>query len=128
MSVIAEFRSFAMRGNVMDLAIGVVIGAAFNSIINSLVGDVIMPIFSIVTGNITFTELALEIAGQKIMYGKFLQASFSFLIIAFSLFLVIKVINSIHKKEQEKPAEEKAQSDEVKVLNEIRDILKDKPA
>ena len=126
MSVIQEFRSFAMRGNVMDLAIGVVIGAAFNSIINSLVVDVIMPVFNILTGNIKFTDLALEISGQKIMYGKFLQASFSFFIIALSLFLIIKVINSIHKKEQSKPPEEKAASDEVKVLSEIRDILKDK--
>ena len=124
----AEFRSFAMRGNVMDLAIGVVIGAAFNSIINSLVVDVIMPTFSILTGNIKFTDLALELSGQKIMYGKFLQASFSFLIIALSLFLIIKVINSIHKKEQTKPPEEKSASDEVKVLSEIRDILKDKSA
>ncbi len=128
MSVIQEFRSFAMRGNVMDLAIGVVIGAAFNSIINSLVVDIIMPVFNILTGNIKFTDLALEISGQKIMYGKFLQASFSFFIIALSLFLIIKVINSIHKKEQSKPPEEKAASDEVKVLSEIRDILKDKSA
>ncbi len=116
-----------MRGNVMDLAIGVVIGAAFNSIINSLVGDVIMPTLSILSGNIKFTDLVLEISGQKIMYGKFLQASFGFLVIAFSLFVVIKVMNAIHKKEQSEPPLEKVESDEVKVLNEIRDILKDKP-
>lgn len=128
MSVFAEFKSFAMRGNVIDLAVGVVIGAAFNSIINSLVADIVMPIFSIVTGNIKFTDLALTVGGQQLMYGKFLQASLSFIIIAFSLFLVIKLMNAIHKKEENKAPEVKAESDEVKVLNEIRDILKDKPA
>ena len=126
MSVIEEFKSFALRGSVVDLAIGVVIGAAFNGIVNSLVADVFMPAFGVVTGNINFSELVLQIDDSKIAYGKFIQAIFSFVIIAFSLFLFIKFMNSLRKKEEEKPKEEKTQAEDVKLLTEIRDLLAQK--
>lgn len=124
MSIIQEFKAFAMRGSVVDLAVGVIIGSAFGAIVNSLVGDVIMPTFGVVTGNVNFSDLVLTVGTSKIAYGKFLQATFSFLIVAFSLFAVIKLMNTLRKKEEQKPAEEKTVSDEVKLLTEIRDALR----
>jgi len=123
MSVIQEFKSFAMRGNVIDLAIGVIIGGAFGTIVNSLVGDIIMPVFGAITGEINLARLSLELYGVEIAYGKFLQAIVSFLIVAWSLFVVVKAINKFKKKEETKPQQEKIQSDEVKLLTEIRDLL-----
>ena len=126
MSVIKEFKSFAMKGNVVDLAVGVVIGGAFGAIVTSLVGDVVMPIIGVLTGGIDFSGLALDIGKAHIAYGKFTQATFVFLIVALALFLVVKAINAMKQKEESKPEEEKIQSDEIKVLNEIRDLLKNK--
>ena len=98
-----EFKEFAMKGNVMDLAVGVVIGAAFGAIVNSLVGDIIMPLIGVLTGGINFSGLAIKVGEANVAYGKFIQAIFSFLIIAFTLFLVIKGMNTMKKEEATAP-------------------------
>ena len=124
MSMMQEFKAFAMKGNVVDLAIGVVIGGAFGAIVTSLVGDVIMPIIGAATGGVDFSGLTATFGNAHVAYGKFIQATFVFIIVALTLFLVVKSMNSMKKKEDEKPAEEKVASDEVKLLSEIRDLLK----
>lgn len=93
-----EFKAFATRGNIMDLAVGVVIGGAFQAIVNSLVKDIIMPAISIVTGNVDFSNMAFTVKGVSITYGNFITAIVNFLIIAFSIFLAIKYINAVNKK------------------------------
>ena len=93
-----EFKEFAMRGNIMDLAIGVIIGGAFQKIVTSLVNDIIMPCISIFTGKIDYTNLFITVGDSKIAYGSFLTAVVDFLVVAFSLFLIIKYINRINKK------------------------------
>lgn len=122
--MIQEFKSFAMKGNVVDLAIGVVIGSAFGAIVTSLVGDVVMPVIGAVTGGVDFSGLAFDIGKAHVAYGKFIQALFVFGIVAFVLFLVVKAMNTMKKQEDAKPVEEKVVSDEVKLLGEIRDLLK----
>lgn len=116
-----EFKAFAMRGNVVDLAIGVVIGGAFGTIVTSLVGDIIMPIFGIVTGGIDFSDMAYTVGGSTIAYGKFIQAAFVFAIVAFALFLVVKVMSKLKKAEEAKPT---ATPEDTVLLREIRDSLK----
>lgn len=124
-----EFRDFAMKGNVIDLAIGVVIGTAFNGIVKSLVDNIIMPLLSIVIGRIDISSLAVVInpgiTGMSkitLPYGTFLQALLNFLAISFSIFLVIKVLDKLHIKETKKAPPEPSNSE--KLLAEIRDILK----
>lgn len=120
-----EFKLFAMKGNVVDLAVGVVIGTAFGAIVNSLVGDVIMPIVGAFTGNIDFTGLHFKIGDVSIAYGKFMQAIFSFMIIAWALFFVVKAVIVLRKKEQAvQPVIPEEPSAEVKLLTEIRDLMK----
>ena len=120
-----EFKLFAMKGNVVDLAVGVVIGTAFGAIVNSLVGDVIMPIVGAFTGNIDFTGLQFKIGDVVVAYGKFLQTIFSFLIIAWALFFVVKGVIVLRKKEQATPpVVPEEPTPEVKLLTEIRDLLK----
>ena len=126
MGLISEFKTFAMRGNVIDLAVGVVIGGAFGGIVNSFVGDVIMPIIGILTGGVDFTGLSYTVGDAAIAYGKFIQAIFSFTIIAFVLFLVIKGLNATKKKPEEAPAAPAAPSSEEILLAEIRDLLKNR--
>lgn len=121
---LAEFRSFAMKGNVVDLAVGVIIGGAFGTIVNSLVADIMMPVFGIVTGGVDFSGLAFTLGEAKIAYGKFIQATISFTIVALALFSLVKAMNRLKKKEEAKPAAEKEVSEEVKLLSEIRDVLK----
>ncbi len=124
MKYIDEFKSFALKGNVVDLAVGIIIGGAFGTIVTSLVNDVITPIIGMLTGGLDFSGLSINLGGEaNIMYGKFLQATFSFFIVAWALFFLVKVVNTLKKKEAEKPAAEKIVSDEVKVLTEIRDLL-----
>jgi large conductance mechanosensitive channel len=130
MSVINEFKKFAMRGNVVDLAVGIIIGGAFGKIVSSVVADVIMPPIGLLVGGVNFTSLAItlkEAAGKApavtLNYGNFLQAVFDFLIVAFSVFLLVKAINALQKKEEEAPAVPPKQ--EV-LLEEIRDILRQK--
>jgi large conductance mechanosensitive channel len=124
MSMIQEFKAFAMKGNVLDLAIGVIIGGAFGTIVNSLVGDIFMPVIGILTGGINFSGLSLNVGDAAIAYGKFLQAVFVFLITAWALFMVVKAANAMKKQEETKPAEPPAPSQEVVLLKEIRDALK----
>ena len=131
MGMMKEFKEFAVRGNVMDMAIGIIIGAAFGKIVSSFVADVIMPPIGVLIGGIDFTNLAFtikEAAGQApavvIGYGKFIQTIIDFIIIAFSIFIVIKGINSLKRKEEETPEAPPAPPVQEVLLAEIRDLLK----
>ena len=129
MSFVKEFKEFAVKGNVMDMAVGVIIGGAFGKIVTSLVSDILMPIIGIFTGGIDFSSLAITIGSAEIKYGMFIQNIFDFLIIALCIFVMIKGINSLKKKEKEVPAEDPAPaepSNEEKLLTEIRDLLQQK--
>ena len=125
MGIANEFVAFVKRGNVIDLAVGVIIGAAFGKIVSSLVADVIMPPVGYLVGGVNFTDLSAMIGGGDkpvtINYGNFVQTVFDFLIIAFCVFLMVKAVNALHRKEVAKPAEPPAQE---KLLTEIRDLLK----
>lgn len=124
MGMLKEFKEFAMKGNVVDLAVGVVIGGAFGAIVSSLVGDIIMPIIGVLTGGVDFSGLSIKVGEAAIAYGKFIQATFTFIIIAFALFLVIKAMNSMKKEEAAAPAPPPGPTNEEKLLSEIRDLLK----
>lgn len=126
MKLIKEFKDFAMKGNVLDLAVAVVLGGAFGKIVSSLVDDVIMPIVGILIGGVDFTSLSLTVGEASIMYGNFIQQIINFLIIAFSIFMVVKAINSLKKKPEPAPAAPPAPSKEELLLTEIRDLLKNK--
>lgn len=122
-----EFKTFIMRGNVMDLAVGVIVGAAFSKIVTSLVNDILMPLLGIVLGKINFTDLTIKIGSSTVKYGIFIQNIVDFLIVAFCIFLMVKLINKIMKKQDDDKKEEKpVKSDELKTLEEIRDLLKKK--
>lgn len=122
-----EFKKFISRGNVFDLAVGVVVGNAFSKIVTSLVDNIIMPIVGIIIGGIDFTKLSLTIFDVKIEFGIFIQNIVDFLIIAFCIFMAIKLINKLTKKEEPKEeVKEPVKSDEVKLLEEIRDLMKKK--
>ncbi|MDD5624020.1 MAG: large-conductance mechanosensitive channel protein MscL [Candidatus Peribacteraceae bacterium] len=123
MSILKEFRDFAVKGNALDLAIGVIIGAAFGKIVSSLVNDVLMPLIGLLIGNIDFSTLAIGIGSAQVKYGLFLQSVVDFLIVAFMIFLVVKQMNRFNKKAPPAPAEPPA---DVKLLTEIRDIMKAK--
>lgn len=137
MGMLKEFKEFAMRGNVIDLAVGVVIGGAFGKIVTSLVNDVIMPPIGVLTGGVDFSELkvvlkpadnsnpAHKIAEVAINYGTFINTLIQFIIIAFAIFMVVKAINRLSRKEQE--AAPAAPPADVVLLTEIRDLLKDRP-
>ena len=123
--MLKEFKKFISRGNVVDLAVGVVVGGAFSKIVSSLVDNIIMPIVGIIIGGIDFTNLSLTIFGVQIQFGLFLQNVVDFLIIAFCIFMVIKLINKFTKKEEKKEEDKTPKkSDEVILLEEIRDLLK----
>jgi large conductance mechanosensitive channel len=131
MSLAKEFKEFAMKGNVVDLAVGVIIGAAFGKIVSSLVGDVIMPPLGLLIGGIDFSNLAVALkqgatpeASVLLRYGKFIQSVVDFLIVAFVIFLVIKGMNSMKRKKEEAPAAPAAPPADVVLLTEIRDLLK----
>lgn len=124
-NVIKEFKAFIERGSVIDLAVGVVIGGAFSSIVTSLVNDIIMPLIGIIIGGIDFTGLSFKVGSAYVKYGNFIQNIINFLIIAFALFLLVKCINKLSHKEEPKKEESK-KSDEVILLEEIRDVLKKK--
>lgn len=136
MGMVSEFKEFAMRGNVVDLAVGVVIGAAFGKIVASLVNDIIMPAVGYVVGGVDFSELAIvlkeasvdaagaEIPAVLVKYGAFIQTVVDFLIIAFAIFVAVKVINTLKRKQEAAPAAPAEPSEEVKLLTEIRDSLK----
>jgi large conductance mechanosensitive channel len=124
---VSEFKEFIMRGDVVDLAVGVIVGGAFSKIVTSLVNDILMPIIGILIGGIDFSNLSLEFADAKIMYGSFIQQIIDFLIISLCIFAFIKIIGKFTKKKgNEEVAEEVKKSDEVIILEEIRDLLKEK--
>src|SRR5689334_3607523 len=127
MGMMREFKEFAIKGNVVDLAVGIVIGAAFSAIVNSFVADIIMPVVGVFLSGIDFKGLLFSVGEAKVTYGNFIQAVVNFVIIAFSLFLVIKGVNSLRKKEAAEPVAPPAPSNEEKLLMEIRDLLKSNP-
>ncbi len=136
-SFLTKFKDFAMRGNVVDLAVGIIIGGAFGKIVSSLVADIIMPPIGLLIGEVKFTDLKFTIkhhgvddAGKAIdeitiNYGNFIQNTVDFIIVAFAIFLLIQLMTKLQKKEEEKPAAP-AVSNEEKLLEEIRDLLKNK--
>jgi large conductance mechanosensitive channel len=123
MSLLREFRDFAIKGNVVDLAVGVIIGAAFGKIVSSLVEDIVMPGIGALIGGFDFKALAVQIGSAKVTYGKFLQTCVDFLIIAASIFVAVKVIHHFRRKAEEQPAASPPPRQE-KLLEEIRDLLK----
>ncbi|CCE08873.1 mechanosensitive channel [Bradyrhizobium sp. STM 3843] len=136
--MLKEFREFAMKGNVVDLAVGVIIGAAFGAIVNSLVGDVIMPLIGAATGGLDFSNYFIPLSakvtatnladakkqGAVLAYGQFLTLTLNFLIIAFVLFIVIRIMNQLKRLQETEPAAAPKPSREVELLTEIRDLLK----
>jgi len=137
-TMLQEFKKFAMRGNVVDMAVGIIIGAAFGKIVSSLVSDIIMPPIGMIMGNVDFSQLFINISGGEyatlaaaqeagaatINYGMFINTVLDFVIVAFAIFMVIRGMNNMKKKEEEKPAEPAKPSEEVILLQEIRDALK----
>ena len=121
-----EFKEFISRGNVIDLAVGVVIGGAFGSIVTSLVNDIIMPLVGLILGGIDFSGLTINVKDATISYGLFIQQVVNFLIVAFCIFMLIKFINKLNRKKNKEEAKEEApkKSDEVLLLEQIRDELK----
>ena len=123
----AEFKTFIARGNVMDMAVGVIIGGAFSNITNSLINDIVMPVLGIFTSSVSFADLQMSIGPAVITYGNFIQAVLNFLIMAFVVFCLAKTMNSFHKKkEAAPPPPPPGPSAEEKLLTEIRDLLKEK--
>jgi len=123
-SFLQEFKAFAMRGNVIDLAVAVVIGGAFGKIVSSLVDTVITPFIGLILGGINFSSLAFTVGKSSIQYGAFLQSVFDFIIIAFVIFIAIRAINTLKKNEEAAPATPPAPTKEEQLLTEIRDLLK----
>ncbi len=140
-----EFKAFISKGNVLDMAVGLIIGSAFTAIVNSLVGDLLMPVLGLITGKVDFSELKLVIqpaveevlneAGEivtpgvaeiSINYGAFIQSIISFLLIALSVFALLKVISKLHRKKKEEPKPEPKPDPQIVLLTEIRDLLKEK--
>ena len=124
-----EFKAFISKGDVMSMAVGIIIGGAFTAIVNSLVNDVITPLLGIIIGGIDFTGIVIKFGEAQILVGNFIQAIITFLLTAFALFLILKAFNSFKKKEEEKPAaptEPPAPPADVQLLTEIRDLLKNK--
>ena len=127
---LGEFRKFIARGNVMDMAVGVIIGAAFKSIVDSLVNDILMPFVGIFIGQDTFASLVFNVGGAQIAFGNFIQAIVNFLIMAFAVFCLMKAINRLYRKKEEAasapPPAPPEPSNEEKLLTEIRDLLKER--
>lgn len=131
MGVISEFKAFAVKGNVVDMAVGIIIGAAFGKIVSSFVGDVIMPPLGLLIGGVDFSDLAITLKAAEgdlpavmLSYGKFIQTVLDFLIVAFAIFMGVKAINHLKRKEAEAPSAPPVPSAEETLLTEIRDLLK----
>ena len=131
MSIVKEFREFAVKGNVVDMAVGIIIGAAFGKIVSSFVGDVITPPLGYLIGGVDFTKLAIVLPALQegkeavtVRYGAFLQTVFDFVIVAFAIFLAVKAINRLKRKEEVAPSAPPPPSKEELLLTEIRDLLK----
>lgn len=120
--MLQEFKKFAMRGNVLDMAVGIIIGAAFGKIVSSFVADIIMPPIGVLTGGVDFSQLAITLKpGVAINYGAFINTIIDFVIISFAIFIMVKQVNKLKKKEEEVPA---APAEDTVLLREIRDLLK----
>ena len=126
MGFFKEFKEFAMKGNVMDMAVGVIIGGAFGKIVSSLVDDVLMPLIGVCTGGIDFTNLIAKVGDAELKYGVFIQNIIDFLIIALCIFFMIKAMNKLTRKKEPEPEAAPEPSAEEKLLTEIRDVLKNK--
>ena len=138
MGLIKEFKEFAMRGNVLDMAVGIVIGGAFGKIVSSFVEDILMPPIGVLMGGVNFSDLKVVFKqavmdGENVVtpevalrYGNFIQVIFDFLIIAFAIFMLLKAVNKFHKKKEEAPAAPEAPPADVQLLTEIRDLLQKK--
>ncbi|SFP63871.1 large conductance mechanosensitive channel [Geopseudomonas sagittaria] len=131
MSLLQEFKTFAVKGNMIDMAVGIIIGAAFGKIVSSLVGDVIMPPLGIIIGGVDFSDLAVTLKAAEgdapavlLAYGKFIQTIIDFVIIAFAIFMGIKVINRLKREEEAAPAAPPAPTKDQELLGEIRDLLR----
>jgi len=122
--MLKEFRDFINRGNVIDLAVAVIIGGAFGAIVTSLVNDIIMPLVGVIMGGINFTGLAITVKDAQVLYGNFIQAIVNFLIIAFVVFLIVRQINKLKKPTP--PPEPAAPPEDITLLREIRDLLKNR--
>jgi large conductance mechanosensitive channel len=135
MSITKEFKEFAMKGNVVDMAVGIIIGAAFGKIVASFVANVVMPPLGLLIGGVDFTELKYilkpangDVAAVAIEYGIFIQTVFDFAIVAFAIFMAIKAMNSLKQKEEAKPTQAAKIPEDIKLLREIRDSLQNSPA
>ncbi len=131
MSILSEFKAFAVKGNVVDMAVGIIIGAAFGKIVSSFVGDVVMPPIGLLIGGVDFSDLAItlkaaegDIPAVVLSYGKFIQTVLDFVIVAFAIFMGVKVINRLKREEAAAPAEPPAPTKDQELLTEIRDLLK----
>lgn len=122
--MLKEFKKFIARGNVLDLAVGVIVGGAFSSIITSLVENIFTPIIGLILGGVNFSNLAITFKDTKIMYGAFIQSILDFLIVAFCLFLVVKFVNKLTHRKKEEEVKKPPKSAELQTLEEIRDLLK----
>ena len=123
---ISEFKTFIARGNVLDMAVGVIIGGAFKAIADSLTNDILMPLLGILVGRVSFSDLTLTLGEARIAYGNFIEAVLNFLIMAFAVFCIVKAVNRFHRKKEEAPKAPPAPSNEEKLLMEIRDLLKER--
>lgn len=121
-----EFREFISKGNVMTMAVGIIIGSTFTAIITSLVNDIITPLIGVIIGGINFSGISVVVGSASIMLGTFIQAVVNFLLTAFILFLIVKAFNRFQRKKEEAPAKASEPSAEEKLLTEIRDLLKDR--
>ncbi|MDF3193878.1 large-conductance mechanosensitive channel protein MscL [Pseudomonas sp. 1928-m] len=131
MSILSEFKAFAVKGNVVDMAVGIIIGAAFGKIVSSFVGDVVMPPLGVLIGGVDFSDLAIvlkaaegDAAAVTLAYGKFIQTVLDFLIVAFAIFMGIKVLNKLKREEAAAPEAPAAPTKDQELLSEIRDLLK----
>jgi len=131
MSMLQEFKAFAVRGNVVDMAVGIIIGAAFGKIVSSAVADIVTPPLGLLIGGVDFSDLAVTLKDATVAapavvlsYGKFIQAAFDFTIVAFAVFLLVKGVNHLKRKEAEAPSAPPTPSAEEQLLMEIRDLLK----
>lgn len=122
--MLKEFREFLNRGNVMDLAVAVILGTAFIAIVNSLVNDIIMPLIGVLLGGLNFADLTVQVGDAVIAYGNFIQAIVNFVIIAFVIFMIVRYYNRMASKKEEAPAAPPAPAEDVLLLREIRDLLK----
>ncbi len=124
--ILKEFKEFISRGNVIDMAVGVIIGAAFGKIVSSLVDDILMPVIGVALGGINFSTLSIHIGDATVRYGMFIQNIIDFVIVALCIFFLVKTMNKFFKKKEEPAPEPPKKSDEVLLLEEIRDALKKK--